>query len=48
MMLMAFILVAFPLYSQIVTIPDSAFLYTQIEEGVDTNGDNPNLQEVSV
>lgn len=27
-------------YSQIVEIPDTAFLYALIEEGVDTNGDN--------
>jgi len=35
---MAFVLGALPLYSQIVTIPDTAFLYALIEEGVDTNG----------
>jgi len=27
---------ALPLYSQFVTIPDAAFLYALIEEGVDT------------
>jgi len=37
---MAILLVAFPLFSQIVTISDTAFLYALIVEGVDTNGDS--------
>jgi hypothetical protein len=40
LILTAFLLGALPLYSQIVTIPDTAFLYALIEEGVDTNGDS--------
>ena len=35
----AILLMAFPLFSQTVSIPDTAFLYALIEEGVDTNGD---------
>ncbi len=38
--LMAILLVAFPMFSQIVSIPDTAFLYALIEEGVDTNEDS--------
>jgi len=34
---MAIVLVAFPLFSQNVAIPDTAFLHALIEEGVDTN-----------
>jgi Leucine-rich repeat (LRR) protein len=34
------VLTTFPLFSQYVTIPDSAFLYALIGEGVDTDGDS--------
>ncbi len=40
LILVAILLLAFPLFSQIVTIPDTAFLYALIDEGVDTNGDS--------
>ena len=39
LILIAVLLLAFPLFSQNVSIPDTAFLYALIEEGVDTNGD---------
>jgi len=38
--LIAIVLLAFPLFSQTVSIPDTAFLYALIDEGVDTNGDS--------
>lgn len=38
--LIAILLVAFPMFSQNVIIPDTAFLYALIEDGVDTNGDS--------
>jgi len=38
--LMAILLVAFPVFSQTVSIPDTAFLYALIDKGVDTNGDS--------
>jgi Leucine-rich repeat (LRR) protein len=40
LILMAFLLGALPLYSQIVPIPDTAFRYALIREGVDTDGDS--------
>jgi hypothetical protein len=40
LILIAILLVAYPLFSQIVSIPDTAFLYALIDEGVDTNGDS--------
>lgn len=40
LILIAILLGALPLCSQIVTIPDKAFLYALIDEGVDTNGDS--------
>ena len=39
LILIAVLLMAFPLFSQNVNIPDAAFLDALIEEGVDTNGD---------
>jgi len=38
--LIVFSLLSFPLFSQIVSIPDTAFLNAVIEEGVDTNEDS--------
>ncbi len=38
--LIAILLAAFQVFSQTVTIPDTAFLNALIEEGVDTNGDS--------
>ncbi|MFH0756016.1 MAG: T9SS type A sorting domain-containing protein [Bacteroidota bacterium] len=40
LILMAILIVAFPLFSQNVNIPDANFLSALIEEGVDTNGDS--------
>jgi len=40
LILMAILLVAFPTFSQTVSIPDTAFLYALIDEGVDTNEDS--------
>jgi len=40
LILIALLIMAFPLFSQYVSIPDSAFLYALIDEGVDTNEDN--------
>ena len=40
LLLMATLTSAWPLFSQIVVIPDKAFLNALIEKGVDTNGDN--------
>jgi len=37
---MVILLMAFPLFSQTVSIPDTAFLYALIEKGVDSNGDS--------
>jgi len=37
--LMTILLGALPLYSQIVSIPDAAFLNALIEEGIDSNDD---------
>ena len=39
LILIAILLVASPVFSQNVNIPDTAFVYALIEEGVDTNGD---------
>ena len=36
---MVIVLIAFPMFSQTVNIPDTAFLHTLIEEGIDTNED---------
>ena len=38
--LIAIFLMADPVFSQIVEIPDTAFLYALIDEGVYTNGDS--------
>ena len=40
LILIAIHLMAFPMFSQTVSIPDTAFLYALIDEGVDTNGDS--------
>ena len=38
--LMPILIMAFPIFSQNVEIPDTDFLYALIEEGVDINGDS--------
>jgi hypothetical protein len=40
LILMALVLMTSPLFSQTVSIPDTAFLHALIEKGVDTNGDS--------
>ena len=40
LILIAILLLAFPVFSQIVSIPDTIFLFALIEEGVDTNEDS--------
>jgi len=40
LILMAIVLLAFPVFSQNVDIPDAKFLLTLIEQGVDTDGDS--------
>jgi hypothetical protein len=40
LILMACLLAAYPMFSQIVEIQDTAFLNALIDEGVDTNNDS--------
>ena len=40
LILTAILLMAFPMFSHSVSIPDTAFRYALIDEGVDINGDS--------